>query len=102
MTLRPCLECGSLIERGSRCERCRRLRNRTRDAMRPTRIARGYDNRWARRSKAAIAEHPRCEWCGATEDLTGDHVIPGDPESPIRVLCRSCNAVRANKERVRG
>lgn len=39
-----------------------------------------------------------CEWCGATEDLTADHIVPlaegGDPWSLDngRCLCRPCNS----------
>jgi 5-methylcytosine-specific restriction endonuclease McrA len=41
-----------------------------------------------------IAAHPYCADCGATEDLTVDHLIPlahGGGEER-RVLCRSCNS----------
>ena len=34
---------------------------------------------------------PYCELCGATTDLTADHVVRRDPASPLRTLCRRCN-----------
>jgi 5-methylcytosine-specific restriction endonuclease McrA len=44
---------------------------------------------------------PFCEWCGAVDDLTVDHIIPSS-EAPglvyeicnLRVLCRDCNTRR--------
>ena len=49
------------------------------------------------RARATIAASPRCENCGATTDLTADHLIPvidGGAGGPLRVLCRSCNSAR--------
>lgn len=38
-----------------------------------------------------------CRWCGSTEDLTIDHIVPrilGGPTDPtnLQVLCRACNS----------
>jgi 5-methylcytosine-specific restriction endonuclease McrA len=46
---------------------------------------------------------PYCSWCGKTEDLTGDHITPlskgGTNEAAnVRVLCRSCNSRRGNRQ----
>jgi hypothetical protein len=44
----------------------------------------------------------KCTYCGKTEDLTIDHIIPGslggtnDPTN-LQVLCRSCNSVKNNR-----
>lgn len=43
-----------------------------------------------------------CLHCGATEDLSLDHIIPyshGGPDTVenLRVLCRRCNSVRGNR-----
>jgi len=43
-----------------------------------------------------------CVLCGATEDLTLDHIHPWSKGGPdtyenLRVLCRSCNSRKSNK-----
>lgn len=43
-----------------------------------------------------------CQLCGATDDLTLDHIIPwshggSDTITNLRVLCRSCNSSRGNR-----
>jgi 5-methylcytosine-specific restriction endonuclease McrA len=50
----------------------------------------------------AIQAQPYCSDCGATADLTGDHITPrsrGGLNTPtnIRVLCRSCNSSKGAK-----
>ncbi len=97
--LRPCLDCGRLT-RGTRCAEHVKARERRRGT--PTQ--RGYDATWRRLRGSAIAYHPWCERCGATTDLTGDHIVPlvrGGMNSPdnIRVLCRSCNSRRGARLR---
>lgn len=47
----------------------------------------------------------RCQFCGATDDLTLDHIIPWsrggpDTEDNLRVLCRPCNSARGNRVEV--
>ena len=49
-----------------------------------------------------IRENAQYCWiCGGPVDLydpmQADHVIPGDPESPLAPAHRSCNAARGNK-----
>ena len=65
-----------------------------------TTAQRGYGSRHQRRARAAIAAHPFCSWCGVTEDLCADHVVPlaagGDPLGRLRVLCRRCNSSRGS------
>ena len=68
-----------------------------------TRTKRGLDNRWLRLRDLAIRERPYCEYCGATEDLTGDHRVPRSKGGVARttadviVACRSCNSSRGNR-----
>jgi 5-methylcytosine-specific restriction endonuclease McrA len=83
--LRPCLDCGALIPKGrSRCATCSKPNP--------------YGAERQRRSRLLHAAHPWCEECGATTDLTADHIVPlasgGDPLGKLRVLCRSCNSRR--------
>lgn len=60
--------------------------------------SRRYPGSWVRAAKAAIARSPVCVDCGATNDLTGDHVVPrskgGTERDGIVVRCRSCDARR--------
>ncbi len=83
---RPCLACGQPSRNGPRCEQC---------APRTT-TERGYGAAWQRLARNAIARQPYCSTCGATDDLTGDHVHPlargGTMHGSIDVLCRSCNS----------
>jgi 5-methylcytosine-specific restriction protein A len=90
---RRCLRCQRRTRNGSRCERC------------STTTARGYGAEHQRRARAAIAAQPWCSNCGATTDLTADHITPiavgGDPLGPLRVLCRRCNSSRGRGLRSR-
>jgi 5-methylcytosine-specific restriction endonuclease McrA len=66
---------------------------------RGTRKQRGYDETHLRLRKLVIAAQPWCSLCGATSDLTVDHIIPlkrgGETRlDNYRVLCRSCNSRR--------
>ena len=87
--MRPCLQPGcSALSKGTYCH--------------PHYLARRrplYNRQHAKRSRAVRAAQPWCSWCGATEDLTADHIRPGDPTSPLRTLCRPCNSARANRGR---
>lgn len=84
---RPCLSCGGLTTVGSRCVACKNARDRQRNAVRPW-----YRGGWRQIVRKAIADHPFCAECGATEDLTGDHVQPRSLNRGVGVLCRRCNA----------
>jgi 5-methylcytosine-specific restriction endonuclease McrA len=93
---RPCIGCGSLIERGSRCGPCTPKR-KTRDTAHA-----GTDWRWRKISEKLRRLSPFCEVPGCTsKDLTVDHIIPvserpdlAKDELNCRVLCRSHNAAR--------
>ena len=87
---RPCLGCRTLIRTGSYCRACRNT------------TGRGYGHHHQQRAHATIAAHPYCSNCGATTDLTADHVVPvsdGGAHSQLRTLCRPCNSRRANQNR---
>jgi 5-methylcytosine-specific restriction endonuclease McrA len=92
---RPCIVCGTPVvgpgRGGARCGR----HVLARIQLGP----RAYDQKaWRRASKQARIEQPFCSSCGATGDLTADHVVPiakGGDHVPdpamIVVLCRRCN-----------
>lgn len=100
MPTRPCLDCGKLASH-TRCQRCETQHQAKRNARRTW-----YHGDWQRRSKQArdawVNEHG---WvCPGYQrpaheatDLTVDHVNPADPDSPLRILCRSCNSSRGNR-----
>jgi 5-methylcytosine-specific restriction endonuclease McrA len=96
---RECLACGASLGTGERC----RCSERRRIRSSPSR--RGYDAAWARLSKRARELQPFCSWCGATEDLTCDHVRPvsrgGKTKrvtlADVQVLCRACNSAKGNR-----
>lgn len=97
MTARPCNVCGEVIASGSRCRDCRPGRADTpRDH-----VAYANNGRWKALAKRLRKLQPWCTWCGATENLQVDHVIPESvaPElaysiENLRVLDRACNNQR--------
>ncbi len=101
--LRLCPACGRTLptvpHTKGKCQDCRREYDRKRGKTR----ARGYDSEHKRLAKLAIAAHPYCVDCNATEDLTGDHIVPKS-RGGLNVLanyavrCRSCNVARRNRE----
>ncbi len=76
---RPCLDCGHLTRNGPRCPRHA-------DAL-PL-----HGAAWSRMARAWVVAHPVCIECGATEDLTCDHIEPGTLRGGLQTLCRSCNS----------
>ena len=80
---RACLDCRRLTT-STRCHNCSRL------------FKERYKGDWARQSRAQRQAEPLCDWCGRTEDLVADHLVPGKVEYGIRTLCRSCNSRRAS------
>jgi len=92
--MKPCLGCLTPTD-GTRCPSC----ERTYERQRGTPTERGYTYAWSRIVADAIARQPWCSFCGATDDLTGDHLVPlsrggSNDRDNCRVLCRSCNSRR--------
>lgn len=69
--MRPCLDCGRPTS-GGRCP----AHQREYERRRGTAAERGYYKAWRRLVAHAIHIHPYCAECGATVDLTGDHIVP--------------------------
>lgn len=101
------------IQAGSRCAQHQAERDKHYRATTPTKVHEPQDR--ARR-KAAVDNHRAVngEWCPgwgrephaltpADGGLTADHVHDiqhgGRPTGPLQVLCRSCNARKANTRR---
>lgn len=80
--LRPCLDCGA-VTAGPRCPDCTRPVKRRRNAERDA-------------AATQVARRPWCARCGATDDLTADHLVAfeagGTLADGARTLCRRCNA----------
>lgn len=50
-----------------------------------------YKREWRKLSQQARRAQPWCSACGATADLTADHVRARSLDEGVEVLCRSCN-----------
>lgn len=91
-TPRPCLDCGTLTPATTRCQQCQRQRERGR--VRPH-----YTGNYRARAKQ-VREAPGPCWICHEESLqpgdiwTADHLIPGEPTSPLAKAHRSCNSRR--------
>lgn len=55
-----------------------------------------YRGSWAKLSRKVRQLDPACNWCGTSDDLCADHLVPGKPEFGVRTLCRGCNTRRRN------
>ncbi len=95
MIRRPCLDCGALTTNATRCEPCRLTRQRARErGPRPH-----YAGDYRKRAKQVRQAPGPCWICGrdslAAGDIwTADHLLPGDPASPLAKAHRSCNSAR--------
>lgn len=94
---RPCLGCGCLIGRGSRCGPCTPKRKR------PHGHPHTNTGRMKRLSQAVRKAQPWCLDCGTRDGLTADHIIPISERpdlahEPLNLTsrCRSCNGRRGN------
>jgi 5-methylcytosine-specific restriction endonuclease McrA len=103
--LRPCLECGTLAH-GSRCqihqaELDRKNEQRKNTYERRRRKAALYDSNYRKLARGVKAAATHCHLCGkpfTTQDrIEADHVLPGDPNSPLAPAHRLCNQKRGAK-----
>ncbi len=104
MTPRPCIDCGEPTT-DTRCPSCQADQDRRTDTSRGSRHERGYDGRWARLSARARRLQPWCLDCGATDNLTADHLRwPARTLDDVEVVCGPCNNRRgaARGTRTRG
>jgi len=92
--LKPCATCGEPSS-SSYCDQHRPRRDRREFGTSKSAHARGYTSRWRRLSAEARRLQPWCSDCGATEDLTADHLrFPAYSLRDVDVVCRSCNGKR--------
>jgi 5-methylcytosine-specific restriction endonuclease McrA len=111
MTRRPCLGvrgryCPKLIDRGSRCDDCRREMYRRDNALRPAFETRIYSSaEWKKLRAEVMADADGCYHCGATDvELSADHLLSvrTHPElalerSNVVAACRSCQRRRQDR-----
>lgn len=101
MTLKPCATCGEPAP-ATYCDEHRPVD--TRAKVRTAGHVHTNTAAWKRLSKRLRRMSPFCEFCGATEALSVDHIIPVSERPELayevancRVLCLVCNGRRASK-----
>jgi hypothetical protein len=102
---RPCLTCGTL-SLGSYCPTHLAQLNKLREAKRNTEPRRAYKaamygSQYRKLRQQVLANATHCHLCQApfqvTDNIEADHLIPGDPLSPLAAAHRLCNQRRGNK-----
>jgi hypothetical protein len=101
-----CLGCYRLTGNGSRCQSCKTKRESMRNTRRDH-YQGDYQRRSAAVRKAANADPSTLCWLCHTparldDPWTADHVLPGDPHSPLMPAHRSCNSRRGDGTGRRG
>ena len=101
---KPCLTCNQLTTGASYCathqqgvDERERERQRIRKAGRTL-----YNNTHYRKQRAYLkATATHCHLCKqaftSRADITADHLIPGNPDSPLAAAHSLCNSRRGNK-----
>lgn len=102
---RPCLICGSLSF-NSHCDVHAAAIKLQRDQRRDTPERRAkkkalYGGDYRKRRASALANATHCHLCNKPfqgyDQVESDHLIPGDPNSPLLPAHRLCNQQRGNK-----
>lgn len=100
---RPCSTCGKLTSGGNKCDKHQAEMMAVIEAKRRLRkMASGqYSGDYKRRAKEVRQTAVICHICKSGSRLDdpwqADHLIPGDPNSPLAPAHRSCNAKRGNR-----
>jgi hypothetical protein len=101
---KPCLVCGELTQGLSRCikhqaewQTLENIRLKELKARRPTL----YDSQYRKKAKTIRETALFCHLCKEParphDPFTADHLIAGDPDSPLAAAHRSCNSRRGSK-----
>ena len=98
---RACIGCG---EPGPapRCQTCQAEVDRRTNQRRGGAHARGYTRTWQKRAAKVTRAQPACAVCGATTDVSVDHVVPKvaggtDHVANLQTLCRRCNSSKGGR-----
>ncbi len=106
---KPCLKCKAIFTfRSEYCEGCR-LEKKPREQKprieTPERKARKrllYNYGYKKRAGAIKQTATHCHLCqqpfASRNEIQADHLIPGDPTSPLAAAHARCNASRGNKK----
>lgn len=101
---KPCLVCGALTQGLSRCDKHQSewqvlegIRLKEMKSRRPNL----YDSQYRKKAKAIRETALFCHLCKEparhNDPFTADHLVAGDPDSPLAAAHRSCNSRRGNK-----
>jgi hypothetical protein len=99
----PCLVCGKLTRGSNKCDEHKPQPNPEREQARALRkrLTGQYSGDYKRRAKAVRDNAVICHICKEgykpLDPWQADHLIPGDPRSPLLPAHRSCNASRGDK-----
>ena len=101
---RPCLDCQKLhTDKGDYCLSCRKERNRKKENN-PERKARKkllYNSNYRRAASLIKLTATHCHICKEPftnrEEITADHLLPGEVNSPLAPAHKSCNSARGNR-----
>jgi hypothetical protein len=102
--MRPCISCGKLTRGSNRCEEHKRPQYRTDEqiAERNAKKKVLYSSAYRKAAKQVRDNAVVCHICGKGanphDPWQADHLIPGDPMSPLAPAHRSCNASRGDKK----
>ena len=95
----PCLKCGTLVRGSSYCGGCRPIRVDSPERKAKKRELYNADYRKLRKQIKSQATH--CHLCGQAfeygDSIEADHLIAGQPDSPLAPAHRECNRKRGNK-----
>ena len=101
----PCLDCGQLSRNGSRCGECQAQRNLVKQVRQDTEARREkkkqlYNYAYRQRAKLVRENATHCHICKQgyrpNDPFEADHLVPGNPDSPLAPAHRSCNQSRGN------
>jgi hypothetical protein len=97
MAPRPCIQCGHLTTRGTRCAQCEAQHQAARNASRPQ-----YGSAYRAEAKRLRDSGAPCVWCG--HPGSHDNPIVADHLDAVTLVpaCRRCNARRATTAPVFG
>ena len=101
--MRPCMKCGTLTRGSNYCDEHRRvdIRSEAKLAERAVKKKFFYNTEYRKAAEAVRDNAVMCHICGkpakANDPWQADHLIPGDPLSPLAPAHRSCNASRGNR-----
>jgi hypothetical protein len=105
---KPCLKCKAIFTaRSEYCEACRLERKPREQKPRvysPERKLRKrllYNAEYQRRARGVRESATHCHICLKAfvdrKDIQADHLVPGDPSSPLAAAHRFCNASKGNR-----